>query len=225
MKVIIVGGGQVGSYLASLLIDRGHEIKIIEAKETRIEVLKKSLPENVIINGSGTDPQLLENAGVQHTDVLVAVTGSDETNLVIATLARLEYGVNRVIGRVNNPKNAWLFTPIMGVDAALNQADLMARLVAEEMSLGDMMTLLKLHGGKYSLVERKVDPVSSMVGKALRDIKLPAECVLVAVIRNSDLLIPRGDTVLMADDKAVAITHEDRLQKLDDMFGGLNAKL
>ena len=222
MKVIIVGGGQVGGYLASLLLERGHEIKIIEAKEARIEALKKSLPENVIIHGSGTDPQLLENSDIQHTDVLAAVTGSDETNLVIATLGRLEYGVNRVIGRVNNPKNAWLFTPVMGVDAALNQADLMARLVAEEMSMRDMMTLLKLHGGKYSLVERMVDPASSMVGKALCDIKLPTECVLVAVIRNSDLLIPRGNTVLMADDKAIAITHEDQLQKLDDMFGPLN---
>ncbi len=225
MKVIIVGGGQVGSYLASLLIDRGHEIKIIEVKATRIEVLKRSLPENVIINGSGTDPKILERADIQHTDVLAAVTGADETNLVIATLARLEYGVNRVIGRVNNPKNAWLFTPVMGVDAALNQADLMARLVAEEMSMGDMMTLLKLHGGKYSLVERKVEPASSMVGKALRDIKLPAECVLVAVMRNSDLLIPRGSTVLLADDKVVAITHEGQLQKLDDMFGGLSVEL
>lgn len=225
MKVIIVGGGQVGSYLATLLIERGHEVKIIEAKEARIEVLKKSLPENTIIHGSGTAPQLLENANIQHTDVLAAVTGSDETNLVIATLARLEYGVNRVIGRVNNPKNAWLFTPTMGVDAALNQADLMARLVAEEMSMGDMMTLLKIHGGKYSLVERMVDPVSSIVGKALRDIKLPTECVLVAVIRDSELLIPRGDTVLQANDKAVAITYAEQLQKLDDMFGALNTQL
>lgn len=219
MKVIIVGGGQVGCYLASLLIERGHEIKIIEEKETRIEVLKKSLPENVIVRGSGTDPKLLESADIQHTHVLAAVTGSDETNLVIAMLARLEYGVMRVIGRVNNPKNAWLFTPIMGVDAALNQADLMARLVAEEMSMGDMMTLLKLHGGKYSLVERMVDPASSMVGKALRDIEFPTECVLVAVIRHSDLLLPKGGTVIMAGDKAVAITHADQLQKLDDMFG------
>lgn len=219
MKVIIIGGGQVGCYLASLLIERGHEVKIIEAKEGRIEVLKKSLPENVILRGSGTDPKLLESADIQHTDVLAAVTGSDETNLVIATLARLEYGVGRVIGRVNNPKNAWLFTPMMGVDAALNQADLMAHLVAEEMSMGDMMTLLKLHGGKYSLVERMVDPASSMVGKALRDIKLPTECVLVAVIRSSELLIPKGNTVIMAGDTAVAITHSDQLQKLDDMFG------
>jgi len=206
---------------ASLLIERGHEIKIIEAKEVRIEIMKKSLPENVIIHGNGTDPQLLESADIRHTDVLAAVTGTDETNLVIATLARMEYGVTRVIGRVNNPKNTWLFTPLMGVDAAVNQADLMARLVAEEMSMGDMMTLLKLHGGKYSLVERMVDPASSMVGKALRDIKLPMECVLVSVIRNSDLLIPRGDTVIMSGDKAVAITHSDHMQKLDDMFGAL----
>lgn len=219
MKIIIVGGGQVGCYLASLLIERGHEIKIIEMKENRIDVLKKSLPEGVIVRGSGTDPKLMESVDIQHTDVLAAVTGSDETNLVIATLARLEYGVTRVIGRVNNPKNTWLFTPVMGVDAALNQADLMARLVAEEMSMGDMMTLLKLHGGKYSLVERMVDPASSIVGKALRDIKFPAECVLAAVIRNSNLLIPRGDTVLMASDKVIAITHEDQLQKLDNMFG------
>ncbi|MEM5770136.1 MAG: TrkA family potassium uptake protein, partial [Bacillota bacterium] len=169
------------------------------------------------------DPKLLENTDIQHTDVLAAVPGSDETNLVIATLARLEYGVPRVIGRVNNPKNAWLFTPVMGVDAALNQADLMARLVAEEMSMGDMMTLLKLHGGKYSLVERMVAPASAMVGKTLREIELPTECVLAAVIRDSDLLIPRGDTVLMSGDKAVAITHADQLQKLDDLFGASNA--
>lgn len=220
MKVIIAGGGQIGCYLAALLIERGHEIKIIEIKSARIDVLKKSLPEDVIICGSGTDPQLLESANIQHTDVLAAVTGSDETNLVIATLARLEYGVTRVIGRVNNPKNAWLFTPIMGVDAALNQADLMARLVAEEMSMGDMMTLLKLHGGRYSLVERMVDASSSMAGKALKDINLPAECVLVAVIRQSDLLIPRGDTILMAGDKAIAITNAEQLQRLDDMFEG-----
>ncbi len=219
MKVIIVGGGQVGCYLASLLIERGHEIKIIETKEARIEVLNRSLPESIVVLGSGTDPKILESVDIQHTDVLAAVTGSDETNLVIATLARLEYGVTRVIGRVNNPKNAWLFTPVMGVDAALNQADLMARLVAEEMSMGDMMTLLKLHGGKYSLVERMVNPASSIVGKTLRDIEFPDECVLVAVIRNSDLLIPRGDTVLMASDKAVAITASQQLQKLDDMFG------
>ncbi len=219
MKIIVVGGGQVGSYLASLLMGRGHEVKILEVREQRAENLKKSLPEGIVLCGSGTDPTTLENAGVRHTDVVAAVTGSDETNLVIATLAKLEYGVRRVVARVNNPKNAWLFTPVMGVDAALNQADVMAHLVAEEMSMGDMMTLLKLHGGKYSLIERMVGSSSPVAGKALRDTELPRECVLVAVIRDSDLLIPRGDTVIQPDDKLVAITHVDQLQKLDDMFG------
>lgn len=161
----------------------------------------------------------MEQADIQHTDVLAAVTGADETNLVAATIARLEYGVPRVIGRVNNPQNAWLFTPAMGVDYALNQADLIARLVAEEMSMGDMMTLLKLHGGKFSLVERMVDQEASIVGKALCDIQLPRECVVAAVIRNSDLLIPHGDTVMMADDKAIIVTKVEYLQELDELFG------
>ncbi|CAB1245441.1 Trk system potassium uptake protein trkA [Ruminococcaceae bacterium BL-6] len=219
MKVIIVGGGQVGSYLALLLKERGHEVTVLEAKAARVETLRKSLPEEAVILGNGTDPKTLESAGIHHTDVVAAVTGLDETNLVIATLAKLEYGVRRVVGRVNNPKNAWLFTPVMGVDAALNQADVMAHLVAEEMSMGDMMTLLKLHGGKYSLVERMVGPASPVAGKKLRDIELPRECVLLAVIRNSDLLIPRGDTAIEANDKLIAITHIDQLQKLDDMLG------
>ena len=219
MKVMIVGGGQVGVYLALLLRERGHEVLVLEAKEARAEALKQSLPEDTILYGNGADPGTLEAAGVRHADVVAAVTGSDETNLVIATLAKLEYGVRRVVGRVNNPKNAWLFTPVMGVDAALNQADVMAHLVAEEMSMGDMMTLLKLHGGEYSLVERMVGLASPVAGKALRDVGLPRECVLVAVIRSSDLLIPRGDTVIKANDKLIAITNAARLQTLDDMLG------
>lgn len=220
MKVVIVGGGQVGAYLATLLIERGHEIKVIEVKESRIQNLKKMLPEEMIVQGSGSEPKVLEEVDILHTDVVAAVTESDETNLVVATLAKLEYGVPRVIGRVNSPKNAWLFTPVMGVDAALNQADLMARLVAEEMSLKDMMTLLKLHGGKYSLVERVVEAPSVMADKALRDITLPPECVLVAVIRGAELIIPKGDTIIMAGDKAIAITNAEHLQILDDVFSG-----
>jgi trk system potassium uptake protein TrkA len=219
MKVIIVGGGQVGAYLAALLIERGHKIKIIDERDSRIPILKRDLPEDCVIHANGADPKVLEAAGIGSANVVAAVTGADETNLVVATLARLEYGVRRVIGRVNNPKNAWLFTPTMGVDAALNQADLMARLVAEEMTMGDMMTLLKLHGGQYSLVERIVDPSSAVAGKTLREIKLPVECVLVAILRGEELLLPRGDTVLMANDKVMAMTHTSYLQSLADLLG------
>lgn len=219
MKVIIIGGGQVGAYLASLLLERGHEIKIIDVRETRIPVLKRDLPEECVVYGNGAQPRILETAGIKEADVVAAVTGSDETNLVVATLSRLEYGVRRVVGRVNNPKNAWLFHGTMGVDAALNQADLMARLVAEEMTMGDMMTLLKLHGGQYSLVERIVDPSSPAAGKTVKDINLPLECVLVAILRGEQLLLPRGDTLVLAGDKVVAITHISYLQSLADMLG------
>ena len=159
MNVMIVGGGQVGDYLASLLMERGHKVTLIEQREGRIPTLKRDLPEEAIVLGNGTDPKLLETAGIRNADVLAAVTGADETNLVIATLARYEFGVRRVVARVNNPRNNWLFNPSMGVDLGVNQADLMARVVAEEMSMGDMMTLLKLHRGQFSLVERKVDPL------------------------------------------------------------------
>ena len=220
MKVIIVGGGQVGAYLAGLLAGRGHDIKLIEAKESRLPVLRQTISEQSIVHGNGAEPQVLEAAGIREADAVAAVTGADETNLVVATLARMEYGVRRVIGRVNNPKNAWLFTPAMGVDASLNQADMMARMVAEEMSMSDMMTLLKLHGGQYSLVERIVGHGSKVAGKKLRDIVLPEECVLVAVIRQSQLLIPRGDTDLRENDKVVAITNVAQMHTLAAALGG-----
>ena len=219
MNVMIVGGGQVGTYLASMLIAKNHKVTIIEERESRLAAMKRDLPESAIVHGSGTDPKLLTAAGIQGMDVLAAVTGADETNLVVATLARFEFGVRRVVARVNNPRNNWLFTPTMGVDLAVNQADLMARVVAEEMSMGDMMTLLKLHRGQYSLVERTVDADSAAVGVPLSALTLPRECVLVAVIRDTELILPRGDTVLMADDDIMAIVQDTMLEQLEGVLG------
>ncbi len=219
MSVIIVGGGKVGTYLTSLLLTEGHQVKVIEVRQEEISRLKQELPEEVVVLGSGTDPNVLEAAGIRQASVLAAVTGDDETNLVATSLARFEFKVPRIIGRVNNPKNAWLYTPEMGVDVALNQADLIARLVAEEMSLGDMMTLLKLRKGQYSLIEEKVHPMSIAAGKAIRDLGLPAECVLVAVIRKGQLIIPRGDTVLQSADEILALVHASRLSQLASLLG------
>ena len=219
MNVMIVGAGQVGDYLASLLMERGHKVTVIEQREARLATLKRDLPEEAIVLGNGTDPKVLEAAGIRNMDVLAAVTGADETNLVIATLARFEFNVRRVVARVNNPRNNWLFNPSMGVDLGVNQADLMARVVAEEMSMGDMMTLLKLHRGQFSLVERKVDPASAAIGVKLRELNLPLECVLVAVIRDANLMIPRGDTQLAAGDEVMAIAHDSHLEMLAQILG------
>lgn len=219
MKVIIVGGGKVGSYLASLLLNGGHQVKIIEIRPHQIEHLTCDLPVDVVVLGSGTDPNVLEAVGIRRTDVFIVVTGADETNLVAATIAKLEYNVPRIVARIKNPKNAWLFTPEMGVDVALNQAELMATLVAQEMSLGDMITLLKLNQGQFSLVEEKVHPSSWAVGKTVGELGLPTECVLVAIIRNGQLIIPHGNTQILQLDEVLAIIHAADLQDLSKILG------
>ena len=219
MYTIIVGGGQVGSYLASLLLSERHQIKIIELNKDRATLLEKRMAAEMVILGSGSDPNVLEAAGIKKANVIAAVTGSDETNLVVCSLARLEFDVPRVIGRVNNPKNAWLYTPEMGVDVALNQADLLAHLIAEEMSLGDMMTLLKLRKGLYSLVEEKVDPESIANGREVRDLEIPPRCILAAIIRKGELIVPRGDVVLQAADEVLAVAHSAEASQLAAILG------
>lgn len=219
MNVLIVGGGKVGTYLTSLLLSEGYRAKVLESRREELPRLQRDLPAEAVIWGSGTDPNVLEGAGIRQANVVAAVTGDDETNLVVASLARFEFGVPRIIARVNNPKNAWLFTPAMGVDVALNQADLMARLIAEEMSLGDMMTLLKLRKGQFSLVEEKVHPTAVAVGKALRDLSLPEECVIVAVIRKGQLLMPRGELVFQPADEVLAVVHASKVAQLAAVLG------
>lgn len=219
MYIIIVGGGQVGAYLASLLLAEKYQVKIIDNRKDRVAVLEQNLPVEMLVLGSGSDPNVLEAAGIHKANVVAAVTGSDETNLVVCSLARLEFKVPRVIARVNNPKNAWLYTPEMGVDVALNQADLLAHLIAEEMSLGDMMTLLKLRKGLYSLVEEKVAPDSVANGRALRDLNIPPRCVFAAIIRKGELIVPRGDTVLQTADEILAVVHSAELPQLAAILG------
>lgn len=219
MFVLIVGGGNTGSYLAKILLEAGHTVRVIEERPAVLEKLKDEIPEESVAAGDGSSPAILEAAGVREADVLAAVTGSDETNLVITSLGRFEFNTPRVIARVNNPKNAWLFTPEMGVDAALNQAEILGRLVAEEMSLGDMMTLLKLRRGEYSLVEEKIHPDSPAVNKSLRELGLPDQCVIAAVIRKSQLLIPRGDMVFEPADEVLALVHASQVGQLAALLG------
>ena len=214
MFVIIVGGGKTGSQLAHFLLSAKYEVKVIEPRSDMLALLYKELPKEMIIAGDGSSPAVLEAADAKRANVLAAVTGEDETNLVVTTLAKFEYHITRVIGKINNPKNAWLFTPEMGVDVALNQAAILARLIAEEMSLGDMMTLLKLRKGEYSIVEEKVHPASVAAGKMISELHIPSECVMAAVIRKGKMIIPHGDTVLQPSDEIVAIVHASQISQL-----------
>jgi trk system potassium uptake protein TrkA len=219
MYVIIVGGGNTGSQLAKFLLQDGHRICVIEERPAVLEKLVSEIPANTIVNGDGSSPALLEKAGVQTAQVLAAVTGSDETNLVITSLARFEYKVRRVIARINNSKNAWLFTPEMGVDVALNQAEILARMTAQEMSIGDMMTMLKLMRGKYSLVEEKIAPRASAIGTAIRDLPLPSNCIISGIIRHGEIVLPRGTTVLEEGDEILALLDDAARTPLEQLLG------
>jgi trk system potassium uptake protein TrkA len=219
MFVIIVGGGNTGSQLAKFLLEAGHTVRVIEERPAVLEKLASEVPQETVIKGDGSSPVVLEMVGIQKAKVLVAVTGSDETNLVVTSLGRFEFNVPRVIARINNSKNAWLFTPEMGVDVALNQAEILARLSAEEMSIGDMMTLLKLRRGKYSLVEEKIAPGARAAGVAIKDLSLPTNCIISGIIRNGEIVLPRGITILEEGDEILALVDEPARVQLDKILG------
>jgi trk system potassium uptake protein TrkA len=219
MKVIIVGGGRTGSHLARLLHEQKHEVRLIEHRSDTLAVLHRELPTETIFEGEGTDPMVLEAAGVRGAQVLAAVTALDSDNLVISNLARQVYSVKRIIARINNPRHSWLFTREMGVDVALDQADLMAKLIEEEMSLGDMMILSKLRRGKYTLVEEKIFPGAKAIGVALKDLKLPHNCTISGIIRRGEMILPRGPTVLDAEDEIVALVDDEGAVELARLLG------
>ena len=219
MFVIVVGGGNTGSQLAKFLLDEGHTVHVIDERPAVLQKLATEIPQDLIIEGDGSSPTILEKAGVQKAQVLAAVTGSDETNLVVTSLGKFEFNVTRVIARINNSKNAWLFTPDMGVDVALNQAEILAKLTAEEMSIGDMMTLLKVRRGQYSIVEEKIAPKSVVIGKEIKDLILPDHCVISGIIRHTEMILPRGTTVLEEGDEVFALVDDNARQQLARLLG------
>jgi len=214
MFVIVVGGGNTGSQLAKFLIEASHTVRVIDERPGVLEKLATEIPQEMILNGDGSSPTMLEKAGIQNAQVLAAVTGSDETNLVITSLGKFEFNVKRVIARINNSKNAWLFTPEMGVDVSLNQAEILARLTAEEMSIGDMMTMLKIRRGKYSIVEEKIAPFAPAIGLALKDLALPNNCIISGIIRHGEMVLPRGTTTLEEGDEVLALVDNPAREQL-----------
>jgi trk system potassium uptake protein TrkA len=219
MFVIVVGGGNTGSQLAKFLLDAGHTVRVIDERPAVLEKLGMEIPVELIINGDGSSPTVLEKAGIQKAQVLAAVTGSDETNLVVTSLGKFEFNVPRVIARINNSKNAWLFTPDMGVDVSLNQAEILAKLTAEEMSVGDMMTLLKVRRGQFSLVEEKIAPGSLAIGKEIKDLALPSHCVISGIIRHADMVLPNGTTILQEGDEIFALVDDNAREQLASLLG------
>ncbi len=218
MFVVIAGGGRTGAQLANLLISQDHEVRVVDNRRDVLERIHHELPTEAIIEGDPLEMLVLEQAGIQRADVMAACTTMDEVNLTLCYMARKQYNVRRTIARVNNPRDAWLFDDKFHVDVAVNQAEILASLIQEEMSLGDMITLLKLRRGNYLLVEEKIPDGSSVIGMAIKDVAFPEHCVIAAIIRKGEVMIPRGITTFQAGDEVLAVTDTEGASSLADLF-------
>ena len=218
MFVMIAGGGRTGARLANLLLNQNYKVRLLENRRDLLAHLHQELPTEVIYEGHPVDPSVLEAAGAREAHAIAAVTSNDSLNLALCYLAKTMFDVPRTIARVNNPNNAWLFNEKFKVDVALNASDVLAHLIQEEMSLGDMMTLFKIRRGRYSVVEEKVPAGAEAIGVELKDMDLAEHCVIAAIIRDGVMTLPRGDSKLMEDDEIIAVASPEGVQRLSELL-------
>ncbi len=215
MNVVIAGAGNVGRHLAEELCDRGHTVTVIEQQTSAATRAGRELPEGVtIMLGDACEPYVLEEAKVSEADVIVAATGDDEDNLVTSLLAKQEFAVPRVLARVNHSANEWMFTEQWGVDAAVSPPHILTALVEEQITVGDIVRLLKLERGRTTLVEVVLEDNSSVVGRPMYELRLPVDSAIVAIIREEHVVIPQPETVLAAGDELMAIARPEAEQEL-----------
>jgi trk system potassium uptake protein TrkA len=206
MRVVVTGAGNVGRHLANDLRLRGHEVTVIDQDPGVVDRARKEAAAGVdVILGDACEPWVLDKADLATCEVLVAATGDDEDNLVTSLLAKQEYGVPRVVARVNHPKNEWLFTGQWGVDVPMSPPHILTALVEEAVTSGDLVRLLKLEGGQVSLVEVTINEASPMAGRPLYELRLPQDSAVVAILRGGHVVIPQPETQLVAGDEIMAI--------------------
>jgi trk system potassium uptake protein len=206
MRVVISGAGNVGRHLATDLRERGHQVTVIEQEPDTVDRARGDSPPGVsFILGDACEPWVLDKADLGSIDVMVAATGDDEDNLVTSLLAKQEYGVPRVITRVNHPKNEWLFTDQWGVDVPMSPPHILTALVEEAVTTGDLVRLFKLEGGQVSLVEVTVDEDAPVAGRPLYELRLPQDSAIVAVPREGHVVIPQPETQIGVGDEILAI--------------------
>jgi trk system potassium uptake protein len=206
MRVVISGAGAVGRHLAIDLAERGHSVTLIEQNPDVLETAKEWAPDVDHQIGDACEPWVLEKVQLNTADVVVAATGDDEDNLVTSLLAKQEFGVPRVLARVNHPSNEWLFTEQWGVDAAVSPPHILTAMVEEEVTVGDLVRLLPLERGGISIVELTVPPDSPTAGRPLYELRLPPDSAIVAIIRGGHVVIPQPESVVAEGDEVIALT-------------------
>jgi len=213
MKVMIAGAGAVGTYIAEDLTRSGHEVLVFDTNPELVAKLVPTVPYR-LVTADACEVSSLQDGGVEDCDVVVAATGDDEDNLVISLLAKQEFAVPRVIARVNHPKNRWLFNEAWGVDVAVSTPHLITALVEEAVTVGSLVHLFQFVRGDARLVEVTLGATSPAIGRRVAELDLPRDAVVVAIVRSSQVVFPRGDTTLAEGDEVLALVTAESEQEV-----------
>ncbi|MFH1199026.1 MAG: TrkA family potassium uptake protein [Candidatus Omnitrophota bacterium] len=218
MYIIIVGAGKVGFFLAQRLCQNKHTVSIIDKDKNICEETARQI-EALVIHGDGCDPHVLADAGITRADVLAAVTGDDEDNLIICQLAKECFNINRTVGRVNNPSNEHTFAEL-GIDVPVDSTKIIAKIIEEEASFSDFVNLMSFKRGKLAIVRLDLPDDSPIINKELKDVQLPPDSVLVSILRGEEVIVPKGNTVLHSGDDVIALTLVGNEPQLLNLLAG-----
>ncbi|HEC70111.1 MAG TPA: TrkA family potassium uptake protein [Candidatus Omnitrophica bacterium] len=212
MYIVIVGAGNLGFFLANKLLADKHRVCFIEkaSEAVRFVAQNSSIP---VVLGDATQPEILKEARLEKADTFVALTSEDEVNIISCQLAKELFKVRRTVAKVNNPRHLKVFTSL-GIDAPVDSTSILSRIVEEEASFTDFMNLLSIKKGNLSIVRLDLPENSPAINRKIKDIKLPPDTVLVSILREGEVIIPKGETELLLGDEIIGITSIDREKEL-----------
>lgn len=216
MRVAIAGAGNVGRAIARELLEYGHHVLLIDRDPKALKM--ESVPKAEWIMADVCEIAALDNAKLDTCQVLIAATGDDKVNLVSSLLAKTEYGVPRVVARINHPKNEWMFDSSWGVDVAVSTPRIISAIVEEAVAIGDVVRLFSLKSGEANLVELTLPDTASCCGKSVSEIALPENAILTAIIRDSKVIAPHGHDVLTPGDELIFIATAEAESRLKALF-------
>ncbi len=216
MYIIVVGGGKVGFYLTKTLLSEGHEVLLIEKEADKSERYLEHFGA-VVVNGDGAEAATMAAAGAARADVVIAVTGEDEDNLVISQMAKQKFNVDRTIARVNNPKNEQLFRAL-GIDVTVSQTNFILNLIDQSIPDQPFVHLLNLTHEDMAIIDAKISEGCPAANRTIESLPIPEKCNIAAIIRGSELIIPTPETVLKPGDDLIAVAHRDAESALRDLL-------
>ncbi|SDP54327.1 trk system potassium uptake protein TrkA [Actinopolyspora xinjiangensis] len=215
MRIAIAGAGAVGQSIAGELLEGGHQVMLIERSAQNYQ--PRAIPGAQWVHADACELSSLEETGIETCDVVIAATGDDKVNLVVSLLTKTEFAVRRVAARVNDPRNEWLFNEAWGVDVAVSTPRMLAAMVEEAVSVGDIVRLMTLRQGQANLVEMTLPEGTPLAGRRVRDLTLPSDAALVTILRGGRVIVPQPDDPLEAGDEMLFVASGDVEQRISEL--------